>query len=112
MVANSCVNDYKILHRIKKGTTSVVKLAEHIITKQKCAIKIFNLDISKAISNQQAIQFSNEVAAFESVTHENLIELVDARAEAVYQRKDDKGMYKVAYICTEYSSSGDFFVLI
>lgn len=86
---------YEIEAMIGKGNFAVVKLATHVITKSKVAIKI----IDKTQLNQENLQkIHREIAVMKRLEHPHIIKL--------YQVMESSRMI---YIVTEYASGGEIF---
>ena len=65
------IDEYLIKETIGKGTFSVVKLGEHIKTKQKVAIKI--LDKGKFKTKEDLIRIQREIKILSMLEHPNII---------------------------------------
>ena len=90
------IEDYLIKETIGKGTFSVVKLGEHLKTKQKVAIKI--LDKEKLKTKEDLIRIQREIKILSMLDHPNIIK--------TYKISETPKKY---YIIMEYCEGGELF---
>ena len=90
------IEDYLIKETIGKGTFSVVKLGEHLKTKQKVAIKI--LDKGKIKTKEDLIRIQRETKILSMLDHPNIIK--------TYKISETPKKY---FIIMEYCEGGELF---
>ena len=90
------IDEYLIKETIGKGTFSVVKLGEHIKTKQKVAIKI--LDKGKFKTKEDLIRIQREIKILSMLEHPNIIK--------TYKISETPKKY---FIIMEYCEGGELF---
>ena len=90
------IGDYLIKETIGKGTFSVVKLGEHLKTKQKVAIKI--LDKGKIKTKEDLTRIQREIKILSMLDHPNIIK--------TYKISETPKKY---YIIMEYCEGGELF---
>ena len=90
------IEDYLIKETIGKGTFSVVKLGEHLKTKQKVAIKI--LDKEKIKTKEDLTRIQREIKILSILDHPNIIK--------TYKISETPKKY---YIIMEYCEGGELF---
>jgi serine/threonine-protein kinase len=81
------LGQYRLKQRIGQGGMGQVYLAEHVLLKRPCAIKLIRPD--KAGDAQSLARFEREVKATAKLTHWNTVEIFD------YGRTDDGTFYYV-----------------
>ncbi len=81
------LGQYRLKQRIGVGGMGEVYLAEHVLLKRPCALKLIRPD--KAGDSQALARFEREVKATANLTHWNTIEIYD------YGRADDGTFYYV-----------------
>ena len=91
------VGQYTILKTLQKGKFGTVKLAKHITTGEKVAIK--EIDKNKASKSD----LLREVKSLKCLDHPNILKLLQ-----VVEKKDFLGNHFL-YIITEYAEGGDLF---
>lgn len=69
------VGNYRIGKTIGKGTFGKVKLGEHLITKEKVAIKILEKD--KILDDGDRTRISREIKILRQIRHPNIIQLYE-----------------------------------
>uniref|UniRef100_A0A3B5KRC2 non-specific serine/threonine protein kinase n=1 Tax=Xiphophorus couchianus TaxID=32473 RepID=A0A3B5KRC2_9TELE len=89
------VGHYEIERTIGKGNFAVVKLATHIITKAKVAIKIVD---KTQLDDENLKKIFREVQIMKLLKHPHIIRL--------YQVMETE---KMIYLVTEYASGGEIF---
>ena len=90
------IEDYIIKETLGKGTFSVVKLGEHMETKQKVAIKI--LDKEKIKTKEDLARIQREIKILSMLEHPNIIK--------TYKISETPKKY---YIIMEYCEGGELF---
>ena len=90
------IEDYIIKETLGKGTFSVVKLGEHVETKQKVAIKI--LDKEKIKTKEDLARIQREIKILSMLEHPNIIK--------TYKISETPKKY---YIIMEYCEGGELF---
>ena len=93
---NKMIDDYIIKDTIGKGTFSIVKLGEHIKTKQKVAIKILNKEKIKETEDLERVK--REIKILSKMDHPNIIK--------TYKITESPKNY---YIIMEYCNGGELF---
>ncbi len=81
------LGQYKLKQQIGQGGMGEVYLAEHVLLKRPCAIKLIRPD--KAGDSKSLARFEREVKATAKLTHWNTVEIFD------YGRSDDGTFYYV-----------------
>ena len=81
------LGQYRLKHEIGKGGMGEVYLAEHLLLKRPCALKLIRAD--KAGDSKALARFEREVKATAKLTHWNTIEIYD------YGRADNGTFYYV-----------------
>ena len=74
-IMNNDIDQYQIKEIIGEGMFGKVKLAIHLITKEKVAIKIF--DKGKIKSSKEAEYIEREISILKKLNHYNTIKLYD-----------------------------------
>ena len=94
--SKNIIEDYIIKETLGKGTFSVVKLGEHVETKQKVAIKI--LDKEKIKTKEDLVRIQREIKILSMLEHPNIIK--------TYKISETPKKY---YIIMEYCEGGELF---
>lgn len=81
------LGQYRLKHEIGKGGMGEVYLAEHLLLKRPCALKLIRAD--KAGDGRALARFEREVKATAKLSHWNTVEIYD------YGRADDGTFYYV-----------------
>jgi serine/threonine-protein kinase SIK3 len=68
------LGNYALKTTIGKGNSAVVKLATHVYTKQKVAIKMFD---RSGLDNDKSIRLKREIDSMKRVRHSNIIQLYE-----------------------------------
>ena len=90
------LSEYNIIKVIGRGNFSIVKLAEHKLTKEKVAIKIMKK--SQIINQDDLIRIDREIQMLKSLNHENVIK--------IYNIFEDSKRF---YIIMEHCENGELF---
>jgi len=90
------LSEYNIIKVIGRGNFSIVKLAEHKLTKEKVAIKIMKK--SQIINQDDLIRIDREIQMLKSLNHENVIK--------IYNIFEDSKRF---YIIMEHCDNGELF---
>jgi serine/threonine-protein kinase len=81
------LGQYELKHRLGAGGMGEVYLAEHVLLKRPCALKLIRPE--RAGDPQQLRRFEREVRAMAALTHPNTVEILD------YGHADDGTFYYV-----------------
>ena len=90
------LSNYKYIKTIGEGTFGKVKLALHILTGEKVAIKILQKNLIKGQKQQERIQ--NEIKFLKLFSHPNIIK--------IYEVIENESAF---YIVLEYATGGELF---
>lgn len=91
------IGPYRMTHTLGSGTTSKVKMAEHVETGNIVAIKIIKKKIYKD-NPVYSVKIRREIALMKLVDHPHVLGLLDVFESAHH-----------LYIVTEYASQGELF---
>jgi serine/threonine-protein kinase SIK3 len=68
------IGNYALGMTIGKGNSAVVKLATHLITKQKVAIKMFD---KSGLDSEKQLRLRREIDSMKRLKHKNIIRLYE-----------------------------------
>jgi hypothetical protein len=71
------IGNYALGTTIGKGNSAVVKIATHLLTKQKVAVKMFD---KSALDYDKQVRLRREIDSMKRLKHQNIIRLYEVRS--------------------------------
>jgi len=104
----SNIDHFECVKTLGSGISAKVKLAKDKNNNdQLVALKVF--DKSNTINNTQAMKtLKEEVAAYSSLSHSNMVSLISFKEDAIWKKSDGRTV-KIAYMVLEFVSGGELF---
>jgi len=105
-IYDSIDGEFRVLASLGKGLTAKVLKANHTKSNTDVAIKIYKPRKDITILEKQ---FENEVTTMKKINHLNVLRIIAANNEGVYNYANGKKNKSIIYLCLEVCSNGDFF---